>query len=482
MNFFQTILNRARMNPERPALAFASGVARFANLAEGAVAAARKLDRLGLSTADIVAIDVRNPLHHVILMLALGLRGIPSASVQLNFNIADAGIPIGALLVDQYSKGGGAIRTVLVKDDWFAGAGDWAREKAVEIGDDDLVRVAFSSGTTGHPKPAALTNWLLDRRIMEAVFAADLSGSIRLLNMIGHSTLGSYVAVVYALATGGMLCYAANSQEALQIIRLFGVTELAVAPVQLQALVDLQKKNFDALPSLRFLGVAGGWTSEALIADAANLICSKVLISYTSTELGVVALVTAQSVKGLDSAVGYAMPWVEVEIVDAKGTPVAPGTIGEIRAKSHALTHYLVDTEDTRRLYRDGWYYPGDAGYMREDGLLFVTGRTVDLINRGGVTLAPDSVEAAFKAQFPVIDIGVFGHRVPGGTEEVWAAVVPHPGFNATAALEASRVAMTGKHPDRIVEVAIIPRNDMGKVMRAKLKEVLLAELARIGA
>ncbi|MCC6735219.1 MAG: long-chain fatty acid--CoA ligase [Bauldia sp.] len=480
MNFYQLIMSRARTSRDRPAIAFAGGVATYAMLAEGAVAAARKLDALKLSRSGLVAVDVRNPLHHVMLSLALGLRGIPSASVQFNFNIADSGIPIAALVADQYSKGGGAIRTVLVEDDWFVGAPDWVREKAAALADEDLVRVAFSSGTTGQPKPIALTNRLLDRRLMEAVFAIDLPGTMRLLNMIGMSTLGSYIACVYVLTTGGMLCYASNSQEALQVIRLFGVTELAVAPVQLQALVDLQKKSFEPLPSLRLLGVAGGWTSDALIADATTLMCGRLVISYTSTELGVITTVAAQAVRGLDSAVGYALPWVEIEIVDPAGGPVAPGTIGEVRAKSHALAPYLVDTEDTRRLYRDGWYHPGDAGYMREDGLLFITGRTVDLMNRGGVTLAPDAVEAAFKAQFPVVDIGVFGHRVPGGTEEVWAAVVPVPGFNAAAALEASRRAMTGKHPDRIVEVAIIPRNDMGKVMRAKLKEVVLAELARL--
>lgn len=482
MNFFQLVLTRARTSRDRPALAYAGGVATYAMLAEGAVSAARRLDTLDLARTGVVAVDVRNPLHHIMLSIALGLRGIPSASVQFNFNIADSGVPIGALIADQHSKGGGAIRTILVGEDWFVGAPDWERERAVDLANDDLVRVAFSSGTTGQPKPIALTAWLLDRRLMEAVFAIDLPGTMRLLNMIGMSTLGSYVACIYALTTGGMLCYAANSQEALQVIRLFGVTELAVAPVQLQALVDLQKKNFEPLPSLRVLGVAGGWTSDALIADATTLICARLIISYMSTELGVITTVAAQAVRGLDSAVGYALPWVEVEIVDPAGRPLPPGTIGEVRAKSHALASYLIDTEDTRRLYRDGWYHPGDAGYLREDGLLFITGRTVDLMNRGGVTLAPDAVEAAFKAQFPVVDIGVFGHRVPGGTEEVWAAVVPVPGFNSAAALEASRRAMTGKHPDRIVEVAIIPRNDMGKVMRAKLREVVLAELARLGS
>lgn len=481
MDRFGIVQLQARMAPDRPAVAYAGGVATYAMLRSAVLSVAARIDQLGLTVGDIVAIDVRNPFHHLALLLALDWRGLPSLSVQTGFNVAGSGVKIGAFLMDRYVSPSPDLRSALVEDDWFAGAPASAR--SIARAPDSLVRVAFSSGTTGLPKAIAVTSDDLRHRFEELMFgfSGGSTGGIRFLNMLGFSTIGGYLGCLYALMAGGLVSFASNPVEALQIVRLFQISETALAPMQLQALVDLQRKSYSATPTLRVLVVAGGWTSPALMAATAETLCNNVLVTYGSTEMGAITLAPASAVMGTDGAVGAVLPWAELEIVDRDGSPVPAGTMGEIRARTGAVLRYLTDTDETRQLYRDGWFYPGDAGLLREDGVLVLSGRSVDLINRGGVTIAPDPVEIALRERLGLIDVGVFGYRVPGGIEEIWAAVVAPDGFDADRARETMRPVLGDRTPDRIIQVAIIPRNAMSKVMRPKLKEAVLAELERLG-
>ncbi|MFX6036125.1 hypothetical protein ABTE74_22315, partial [Acinetobacter baumannii] len=72
-----------------------------------------------------------------------------------------------------------------------------------------------------------------------------------------------------------------------------------------------------------------------------------------------------------------------------------------------------------------GWFYPGDTGYFREDGLLVVVGRTDELINAGGLKVAPERVELIVADRRDIADCAAFGLPGPGGIDQIWLAIVP---------------------------------------------------------
>jgi acyl-CoA synthetase (AMP-forming)/AMP-acid ligase II len=475
MDFERLVLHHAKLAPERIALAFTGGSVSYGMLANALLAVAERSRVAGLQPGGIVAVDIRNPFHHVAVMLGLGLRGIPTVSVQFNFDLAAAGVPVQAVIVDRYGAAPPSLTAFILEDDWLSGP---AFQPGASLDEDALHRLTFSSGTTGLPKPVALSLRDIHGRFDQISFGlpAGAAGGIRALNMMGFSTIGGYLSTLYAVVTGGMACFAPNAVEALAMVRLLNVTELAVTPMQLQAIVAEQNKSYVPCPSLRVLVVAGGWTSPSLMASARAQLCNHVIVTYGSTETGGVAVALAGSIEGIDNAVGYRSPWAEIEVVDRERKPVPPGTLGEIRVRTPFLLRYLQGGVEVPASEPDGWFYPGDAATMREDGLIQVAGRAGDLVNYGGVMVSPDAVEAALRSFPAITDIGVFGVKNPTGIEEIWAAVVPTPGFKESELHEFSRHRIPDRVPAKFVEVTEIPRNQMGKVMRAKLRETVLTK------
>jgi acyl-CoA synthetase (AMP-forming)/AMP-acid ligase II len=477
MDLERLILHHARLTPERVALAFTGGTATYGMLANALLAVAERSRIGGLQPGQIVAVDVQNPFHHVALLLGLGLSGIPTVSVMMNFNLAQTGVPIQAVIVDRYGGAPPGVTALILEDDWLSGPAfpstGWSDGSS-------LHRVTFSSGTTGMPKPVALSARDIHGRFDQINYGLPVgaTGGVRVLNMMGFSTVGGYLSTHYALVTGGMACFAPSAPDAMAMIRLIGVTELAVTPMQLQSLVAEQAKSYAPCPSLRVLAVAGGWTSPALMAAARAQLCNNVLVTYGSTESGTVAVALAGSIEGVDGAVGFPAPWAELEVVDRERKPVPRGTLGEVRVKTPYLLRYLEGGREVSAPDADGWFYLGDAVTMREDGLIQVAGRAGDLINYGGVMVAPDAMEAVLREITTITDVGVFGVKNPTGIEEIWAAVVPSPGYKVQEAIEFARRRMPDRVPARFVEVTEIPRNQMGKVVRHKLRETALAKPA----
>ena len=476
MDFERLILHHAKLAPERIALAFTGGSASYTMLASGMLAVAERSRVAGIQPGGIVAVDIRNPFHHVAVLFGLGLRGIPTVSVQLNFDLAQTGVPIQAVIVDRYGGAAPSLNTFILEDDWLSGPP--FQLVAGQADESPLHRVTFSSGTTGMPKPVALSLRDIHGRFDQITYGlpAGAAGGIRVLNMMGFSTVGGYLSTVYALATGGMACFAPNPVEALAMVRLLNITELAVTPMQLQGIVAEQNKSYVPCPSLRVLAVAGGWTSPTLMAAARSQLCNHVIVTYGSTEAGTVAVALAGSIEGIDNAVGYPTPWVEVEVVDVDRKPVPRGTLGEIRVRTPFLLRYLEGGVEVGAAAPDGWFYLGDAVTMREDGLIEVAGRAGDLVNYGGVMVAPDAIEAVLRGFTTITDVGVFGVKNPTGIEEIWAAIVPTPGYKQSELIDFCRRRIPDRVPAKFVEVAEIPRNQMGKVMRAKLRESVLTK------
>jgi acyl-CoA synthetase (AMP-forming)/AMP-acid ligase II len=206
-------------------------------------------------------------------------------------------------------------------------------------------------------------------------------------------------------------------------------------------------------------------------------------IIYGSTEASVTAYAHASVADSSPNASGYVLPFVEVQIVNAAGQPVAAGEIGEIRIKGEAcVSTYLDEPSLNAEIFREGWFYPGDTGLLDKTGLLHVIGRTRYLMNLGGFKISPDSIENALR-DFPgVADIAAFAMKDRGGIERPCVFIVATDGFQQKEIAD----KFHQKFPDlpllNVFETAEIPRNEMGKILRKELVDAARDTLKRLNA
>jgi acyl-CoA synthetase (AMP-forming)/AMP-acid ligase II len=160
-------------------------------------------------------------------------------------------------------------------------------------------------------------------------------------------------------------------------------------------------------------------------------------------------------------SIGRALPDVEV---------------GEIAIRSDRLMRgYYGESDNSDRPLRDGWLHTRDLGWMDADGYVFLTGRSTDLIIRGGENIAPAEIEQVLKSHPDVEEAAVVGIPDDEWGELVAAAVVRRPGARVTldALVEYTRQRLASfKKPERIMFVDAVPTNPMGKVLRKQLKSL----------
>jgi acyl-coenzyme A synthetase/AMP-(fatty) acid ligase len=212
-----------------------------------------------------------------------------------------------------------------------------------------------------------------------------------------------------------------------------------------------------------------------LLSEARAQLCPNVICAYGSTELGPVAYGPASAMRGIDGATGFVMPGETIEIIGKDGAPLPPEQEGVVRIRSETIGSYFVPTADDAEIFRDGWFYPGDVGKLMPDGLLVITGRVNEVINRGGDKLAPEVIEGVLRLMPEIADAAVFA--VPN-TDQIWAAVVGKAPLKHEGILAFCKQKLAGMAPDRIFELDRIPRNDMGKIIRDEMREAIMKRLS----
>jgi 2-furoate---CoA ligase len=143
-------------------------------------------------------------------------------------------------------------------------------------------------------------------------------------------------------------------------------------------------------------------------------------------------------------------------------------------ASPEAFAGYWRRPDANERVIRDGWYYTGDLATADDDGDLWVSGRTDDMINSGGENIYPDEIEAALARCPDVDDVCVVGLADERWGQAVTAFVVPAPAVAPEAAAEkalafAREVLPSLKRPKRVVALKAIPRSGVGKTLRRTL-------------
>jgi len=174
------------------------------------------------------------------------------------------------------------------------------------------------------------------------------------------------------------------------------------------------------------------------------------------------------------ASTGRPVLFVELRVVDVQGRDVAPGERGEVVYRSPQLCDgYWGRPEETEAAFRDGWFHSGDLAIQDEEGYLTIVDRVRDVINTGGVLVAPREVEDVLYAHPAVAEVAVVGIPDDKWGEAVYAFVVPRAGGDVdedTLREHARENLATFKIPKQIRLLDALPRNASGKILKRELR------------
>jgi acyl-CoA synthetase (AMP-forming)/AMP-acid ligase II len=309
---------------------------------------------------------------------------------------------------------------------------------------DDLAGIYYTGGTTGFPKGVMLTHQNL------------WSSAICMPNMIDlkEESVVLHAAPMFHLADGamtqgGMLAGATHAfipmftpGGTINAIAKYGVTHSLMVPVMIQMAINDPSVKTSNLSSLEVIVYGASPIAEAVLIQAMNTFSStKFVQGYGQTELAPLAtLLTAEyhttegPYAGKLKSAGKAIPCSEIRIVGDDGKTLGIGAIGEVAVRGpQAMKGYWNKPEETAVSLRNGWVHTGDAGYLDEDGFLFLVDRVKDMIVSGGENVYSAEVENAVSNHPAVDQVVVIGIPSEEWGEQVHAEIILKEGATATA-------------------------------------------------
>jgi acyl-CoA synthetase (AMP-forming)/AMP-acid ligase II len=373
--------------------------------------------------------------------------------------------------------------------DLLAGAGE--EEVYVEVQEEDATVLMYTSGTTALPKGVILTYLTLSVYVANTMSPADPEETpeVTLLSVPVYHVAG-LTAIMSSIWGGRTLVILPQFEPQLwlETVQQEHVTHSFVVPTMLKRVMD--QPDFDKydLSSLQLITYGAAPMPYEVVRRAVEVFKCDLMNAYGQTEststmtyLGPedhrIEGTEEEKAKKLQRlrSVGRPMDDIEVAIMDGHGNPLPRGKEGEICVSgSRIMREYHGQKEATEATIKDGWLHTGDVGYLDEDGYLFITGRTKDLIIRGGENISPGEIENALEDHPKIAEAAVIGVPDVEWGERVMALVVLEPDESLT---EAEVIAYckgrlaSFKAPEEVVFVKELPRNPLGKVLKTDLRK-----------
>ncbi|MDN5915090.1 MAG: acyl-CoA synthetase [Pseudonocardia sp.] len=350
----------------------------------------------------------------------------------------------------------------------------------IEIGDDDPLRLMYTSGTESRPKGALLSSRSLMWQYISCIVTGGMEASdveVHALPLYHCAQLDNFLATDLYLGATSVILRGPDPTRILRAIEREQATNLFAPPtvwISLLRSPELDKVDVNTLAK-GYYG-ASAMPREILAELRERFPKLRLWNFYGQTEMAslATALGPADQAERAGSAGRPALN-VETRIVDERNTPLPAGHVGEIVHRSpHATVGYHDNAEKTAESFAGGWFHSGDLGYLDDDGFLWVVDRKKDIIKTGGENVASREVEEVLYQLDGVEEAAVFALPHTHWIEAVTAVVVAKPDarLDERTVIEHSRARLAGyKVPKYVVIADELPKNPSGKILKRVLRD-----------
>lgn len=493
----------ASMHPSKTAIIDGDVVLTFAEFENLVDRAAAALHDNGFARGDRIGLLSHNCWQYAVLAFATARIGLVLVPINFMLGAAEIAYILGhsrvtgfiveadlAATAEQAMQLDGMVTTkiALLAAERTAPPGwhdfaDWLTTDAdapdPHVGDDQLVRLMYTSGTESRPKAAMHTSRSLMWNYISTILAGEMSGDdieIHSLPLYHCAQLDNFLATDIYLGATSIILPRPEPESVLRTIERCQVTNYFARPTVWISL--LRSPVFDEvdLSSLRkgYYG-ASAMPIEILREIRNRLPNLRLWNFYGQTEMAPLASALGPDEQEAHAgAAGRPVVNVETMILGEDDNPVRTGVVGEIAHRGpHLMLGYLDDPDQTAQAFKGGWFHSGDLGYRDEHGLLYVVDRKKDMINTGGENVASREVEEALYRHNGVQEVAVFGIPHPVWAEAVVAAVVIRGGASLTEEelIAHCRAHLAGfKTPKQVFFVDTLPKTPSGKLLKRELR------------
>lgn len=488
MNLADVLADNAHRRPDHAAVIEGGRVLRYSEFFDAVCRWAAVLAGLRVAPGSIVGVNLKDTAEHLIALYAIARAGGVILPMDWRWtdhekeNVAGA---FGAQLViseadDGFGVMDGPWQSVRLDLDWQGKVAAADPVCSFPESDDPSLVLALSSGTTGTPKGPLITHRQFLARFMIYFVTLGFNEQTRYLcatPLYFGGSRGYTMCALYAGATVRLSPPPHEASELVEVANDFGASHLFLVPTQLRRVMDLSggAEEIPLFQTLDLLFSTGAVLHPEERDQLMVRLCPRYLNFYGSTDGGGCSALLWHDPESVAASVGRPVFGARMEIVDGDDRRLATGEVGRIRYHHPGTASgYYNNPEASLEAFRDGWYYPGDLGWLDKDGYLFLAGRATDMINRGGVNIYPAEVEHVLALHPKVYEAAVVGWSSNEFGEEVAAFVVPRqrgPDVVSGDALisHCRELLAPYKAPRQIFLLDELPKNGVGKIRKDQL-------------
>jgi acyl-CoA synthetase (AMP-forming)/AMP-acid ligase II len=354
--------------------------------------------------------------------------------------------------------------------------GDHDELAAVRAAPADLAQILYTSGTGGKPKGVGATHQNVTFGYRRSPRRRPFAHSEQFVHAFPIGTNAGQMMLLNALVVHPSMLVQEHfdAEQFCRTVEERRIGTVFVVPAMAIEIVNSKAYERHDLTSVRLLSSSGSALPPS-VARALTAIFSRasVVNCYTSTE-SLPAQVMMLVDREHPDSVGLPLGDVDIEILDGTGSPLGHREVGDVwlRCPTAPRTYY-GDTEATAKTFRDGWVRMGDVGWLDQDGLLYLVDRETEVIKSGALRISTTEVESVLLEHPGVREAAVLGLPHPVLGTMVAAVVVVDEGASLrdVRAFMRERLAQN-KIPVRWAVVPQLPRNQMGKIVKNKLRSL----------
>lgn len=483
MNYTAILRNHARNRPTHTAVADVTSGISYAAFDRLVDAAAARLAGEGVRKGDFVAVSMGDRSEYLIVFYGLVRLGAvffglaPKLSPEeLRRDLAQ--FEVRWLVSDAEEEAPPGVRVLRVDATWRDATAFAGLPFDMPQGGNMPAYLVPTSGTTnGRSRAVVLTHDNLAQRLRYSQMSVGYGPWDRFASLVPLAFNVGRIHMIQTLQTAGtaMILPPAAAAAMPALLANNAITWMFLTPFHMRQLLKLPPQPQGPLLSgLRQLVVASSALTAAERAAARRLLSANLVEQYGTAQCGMHSMSTAADQAAAPDSVGRIVVGTDAEIVDGDDRPQPAGTVGEIRLRGPGfVSSYWNDAEASARTFRNGWFYPGDLALIDARGYLHLKGRVDDMFIFDGYNIYPDEIEEVLLQHPQVEEAAVVSQHTDQNQEVPVAFLVARDG--ARPAIEelhaycAARLSAF-KRPRMFYFVASLPKSEVGKTLRRKLR------------